>query len=100
MFCPKCAFENPDEAKFCGKCGEALPIKDIVKGGEVVSDKMKIGISILSVIIPLVGIIMGILYLKDPNPEKKSAGKLWLWIGIGAGVLACFCSLLLQTGNY
>ena len=24
MKCPKCQFENPEEAKFCGKCGEKL----------------------------------------------------------------------------
>lgn len=24
MFCPKCGTENPDQAKFCSKCGNAL----------------------------------------------------------------------------
>ena len=26
MECPKCNHENPDEAKFCGKCGEKLSL--------------------------------------------------------------------------
>ena len=26
MKCPKCRFDNPDEARFCGKCGERLSL--------------------------------------------------------------------------
>lgn len=26
MFCPKCGYKNPDDARFCGKCGEMLPV--------------------------------------------------------------------------
>ncbi|MCK4403563.1 MAG: zinc ribbon domain-containing protein, partial [candidate division Zixibacteria bacterium] len=25
MKCPKCHFENPDDTRFCGKCGTQLP---------------------------------------------------------------------------
>lgn len=28
MFCPKCGYKNPDDARFCGKCGEMLPAPD------------------------------------------------------------------------
>lgn len=28
MFCPKCGYKNPDDARFCGKCGEMLPVID------------------------------------------------------------------------
>ena len=30
MFCPKCGYKNPDDARFCGKCGEMLPAPDEV----------------------------------------------------------------------
>ena len=30
MFCPKCGYNNPDDARFCGKCGEMLPAPDEV----------------------------------------------------------------------
>lgn len=93
MFCPKCGHRNPDEAKFCGRCGEStvapvaapLGADPSGKAGEsgAVSTGMKVGISIATVVIPLIGIVMGILYLRDANPQKKSAGRLWLWIGIG-----------------
>jgi uncharacterized membrane protein YvbJ len=97
MFCPSCGHENADIAEFCGNCGAAL--KKLGGGGaaervntakastEVVSAGMKWGITALSVLIPLVGIVMGIIYLRDDNPEKKSVGKLWLGVGIGMVVL-------------
>jgi uncharacterized RDD family membrane protein YckC len=28
MFCPQCGTSSPDEARFCGKCGAALPTPD------------------------------------------------------------------------
>jgi hypothetical protein len=54
---------------------------------------MKIGISIGSIIVPLLGIIMGGIYMADANPEKKAVGKLWLLIGVGVVVLYCLFAL-------
>lgn len=28
MFCPNCGKKNPDDAKYCGKCGKPLPVYD------------------------------------------------------------------------
>ena len=39
-----------------------------------------------TLIIPLIGMVMGIIYLNDANPAKKSTGKLWLWVGIAAAL--------------
>ncbi|MCK4264616.1 MAG: zinc ribbon domain-containing protein, partial [Candidatus Aminicenantes bacterium] len=30
MKCPKCHFENPDDTRFCGKCGTQLPLPEEV----------------------------------------------------------------------
>lgn len=102
MFCPSCGQSNPDEAKFCGKCGGAAAaataphadparashvMGEPVKDTGVVTPGMKTGMIIASIVLPLIGIIMGIVYLMDPNPEKKQAGKLWLIIGIIAAVV-------------
>lgn len=96
MFCPSCGHENVDNAEFCGNCGATL--KKTGGGGadrsvaakastEAVSAGMKWGITALSVIVWPVGIVMGIIYLRDDNPEKKAVGKLWLGVGIGMLVL-------------
>ncbi|HUQ10755.1 MAG TPA: zinc ribbon domain-containing protein [Steroidobacteraceae bacterium] len=97
MFCPSCGQSNPDEAKFCGKCGAVVSaatapkaphvVSEPVKDTGVISQGMKTGMIIGSIVLPLLGIIMGVIYLMDPNPEKKQAGKLWLIIGIIAAVV-------------
>lgn len=107
MQCPKCNFENPPEAKFCGKCGEPMnspppfpPGPPDPKPG--VSKEMKIGIAIGSVFIPLLGIIMGAIYMNDANPEKKKVGKLWLFLALGVIACECLCffgSMVFQSMN-
>ena len=65
-----------------------------------VSDGMRIGIAILSFFVPLVGIIMGIMFMTDDNPEKKAAGKLWLYVALGAMALnlVCCCGYMIMVG--
>jgi uncharacterized membrane protein YvbJ len=96
MFCPKCGQQNPDEAKFCGKCGAAVSVAPAVPGRPspeppkdtgVITPGMKNGMIAASIILPIVGIVVGIIYMLDDNPQKKEAGKLWLIIGIVAGVI-------------
>ncbi len=94
MFCPSCSHKNIDEAKFCAKCGAPLrvpppapfPIRP-PEANPVVSDVMKWGITAGTVVFPLLGIVMGIIYMRDASPEKKAVGKLWLGVGIGIVVL-------------
>jgi len=98
MQCPKCNSVNPSEARFCGKCGERLaqPVPPVpppslpthpVAAEESVSDGLKLGIAVGSGLFPVLGIVMGAIYMTSPNPAKKKVGKLWLYIGLGAAVL-------------
>ena len=101
MRCPNCGQENPAEAKFCGKCATKLAPADMPTystpavspaAGEV-SHGMKVGIIIGSIVIPLLGIIMGLIFMNDPSPAKKAVGKTWLYVGIGAIAFWCICTM-------
>ncbi|MFT3870553.1 MAG: zinc ribbon domain-containing protein [Nibricoccus sp.] len=99
MQCAKCNSVNPPEAKFCGKCGERLaqttppvppPFRSVEPAAaseETVSDGLKLGIAVGSGVFPLLGIVMGAVYMNSQSPAKKKVGKLWLYIGLGAAVL-------------
>ncbi|HHW67039.1 MAG: hypothetical protein PWP07_1517 [Epulopiscium sp.] len=49
---------------------------------------------------PLLGIILGIIWMTDQNAslEKKKFGKILLFIGIGVPILGCICYLLFFIG--
>jgi uncharacterized membrane protein YvbJ len=117
MFCPNCGDGNPDEARFCGKCGRPMPAvaaagpskgnptgRTAAGGGAAqltapaVSDGLKWGVAIGSVLVPIIGLVMGIIYVNDAEPEKKAAAKIWFIAG-GIGFLFYLvqCS---QSGNY
>ncbi|WHY91152.1 hypothetical protein QNK12_26515 [Neobacillus cucumis] len=46
---------------------------------------------ILSFFIPVVGIILGIIWLNDQDPDKKKVGKTCLIVGVVSIVLSCIC---------
>jgi uncharacterized membrane protein YvbJ len=103
MFCPSCGHDNPPNAQFCGSCGATLtkatpapaptPVGGNTAAPGAVSGGLKWGITAASIFIPLIGIIMGVIYLRDANPEKKAVGKLWLWVGIGMAILFFIANL-------
>ena|SRR5947207_154630 len=104
MLCPN-GHDNPAEARFCATCGVAIPPPRSVASPVVpplatlvdvpstppaaVSQEMKVGIIAGTVFVPPLGIIMGIIYMNDANPEKQSAGRLWLYVGAGAFLFQC-----------
>jgi uncharacterized membrane protein YvbJ len=93
--CTNCGTANTDDARFCEKCGQLLsaaaPAPPI--NGAPISEGLKIGIIVATIVIPLVGFIMGLIYMNDQNAEKKKAGRTWLYVAIGASVLWCVISL-------
>ena len=105
MKCPKCSHENLAQAQFCAACGEPLNVAPAgpnpdAAGGSPISKEMKVGILIGTIFVPLLGIIMGAIYMSDPNPAKKEVGRLWLMVGIGVMVLSCvICGVISALGN-
>ena len=97
MVCPKCGTANPDVAQFCGRCGSALtaaaPPPPAPTGSSAgVRTETKVIVIVATVIIPLVGIIMGIVYMNSGDPGKKAVGRTWLLVGIGIMLVYCILS--------
>jgi hypothetical protein len=55
---------------------------------------------ILSFIIPLAGIILGVIYLTKPDDENKRFGKNCLIAAVAAVVACCLCYILYFVGVF
>ena len=58
------------------------------------SQGMKILFYVLAVVLPVVGIIIGIVLMTKEDEESKALGKNVLIVGIVVAVLACCCLVL------
>jgi uncharacterized membrane protein len=67
MFCPKCGTENPDDAKFCSKCGAGLGATSDPAGPSETSTGLSPNVA--GLLCYLVGWITGIVFVVI---EKKS----------------------------
>jgi uncharacterized membrane protein YvbJ len=100
MICPQCGEHNPDDARYCGNCGASMrtiapePTSPEATNRPSVSKELKLGITVATVVVPIVGIVMGIIYMVDSDPAKKSAGRLWLSVAGIMFLIYCFLSLL------
>ena len=96
MFCNNCGKEISDEAVICVHCGVAtgrpMPGAQVnpVPAAATLNDPNEpanVGLVVLSVLVPLAGIVMGAIHLSD---GRKRAGKAYLTaalITIGASIL-------------
>jgi uncharacterized membrane protein YvbJ len=102
MLCPKCETINSDEDELCTNCGEKLvkaseetsqsepvvhqritgiDLKPSASKKTGVSNGLYIGVMIATVILPIIGIIMGFTYMRKDHPSAKKAGKNWMIVG-------------------
>lgn len=81
--CVACGRSIPFEAWVCPYCGHDYSRQWRAPGQlEPLSDGMRIALYVLSVFVPLAGIIIGILFILKPDPEYKRVGKICLIIGV------------------
>lgn len=81
-FCDKCGEKITSQTKFCPNCGNKL--HSDVKSGKVkaVDHESYITYSILAVLLPGIGIILGMLYLAKDEPVDKKIGEHMLALGV------------------
>lgn len=71
-FCSNCGEKIDSKAKIRPKCG--VPIA-LLTAGNVPTSGIRVLIYTLSILLPLVGIIIGVIYWTKPNADKKAFGK-------------------------
>lgn len=83
MFCNRCGKEIADDAVVCVGCGRA--VKPVVPVGEKWSTGVMVALVIGTILIPLIGIVFGIIGLN--KEEKKGQGTALLTLGIIMGLI-------------
>jgi|GEM_PF-1910936 len=74
-----------EEKKYVEPAPEPTPPTGNVSGG------LKALFIVLAIIFPIVGVILGIIWLTKKTSEEKTLGKLTLIIAIIMFVLGCIC---------
>ncbi len=82
MFCKKCGREIHDEAVICPNCGCSTGNSASEFNGE---DTVNAGLMVASILVPLIGIILGIVNLCK---KKTKSGTAYLIAGIVAWAIA------------
>lgn len=76
MYCQKCGKEIDNEAVVCIHCGCATKNQALRKEDSDV--RTSGGLIALSILFPIVGIIMGIVYMQSYNETRRDAGRTYL----------------------
>lgn len=115
MYCSQCGKNIPADSTFCPECGKSLAVpagqsrlpdrpyhaSPPTSAASSITPALKWGIVIGTVFFWPLGIIMGLIYRRDPDPEKKKVGSIWLWFGIAVAVVVfLFWVLALSTPSY
>ena len=89
MYCENCGTEISKEAYICPKCG----VK--VKKEKNIEDKPSVGLNILSLFFPIVGLI---LYFTWKNQTPKKAKSVLTYCLIGWGIEIFFNIIIATIG--
>jgi hypothetical protein len=58
-----------------------------------VDSTLKILVIIGTLFMPLLGIILGLIYMSNASPEKKAVGRTWLIVGVVTTAVYMACVL-------
>ena len=87
-FCYTCGNEIHENAVVCPNCGCAIV------GAPAVNDTPSMGLNILSLLIPIAGLILFCVNIGNKPVSAKSYG-IWALAGVLAGFLLSACSVMM-----
>lgn len=92
MYCQHCGKQIKDDATYCEHCGSAVGYtKPQVKQESVKhTEQVSAWLIILSLIIPIAGIIVGAVRYN----EHPDTSKIYIWCGIGSIIFGLVLMLL------
>ncbi|HOL22081.1 hypothetical protein [Acetivibrio saccincola] len=93
--CPKCGLIFSQKTENCDKCGERLSVySESANFKTSNSDNSGCWMYVVSVLIPLVGIILGCIYIAR---EEDELGKSLIITGVISNVIAILLGLMLTS---
>jgi len=100
-FCPKCGIEVNIDARFCHSCGQSIH-ENMGYDKKSSSGQMFYYIkknpvpllALMSLFLPILGAIVGVIYLTNPSPVHQRRGKLCLGFAV-----AGFIGYIVLTGG-
>jgi hypothetical protein len=70
----------------CAYCGVRFPDRAVRSPGRLHALEHRTwGVFAATLVLPIVGLIAGVLLVLDPGASRRSAGRLWLIAGLGSG---------------
>jgi hypothetical protein len=103
MRCPACLTTVTEEARFCPWCGcsfDATSHDLALQSEETLSDMARVVFYIVSLLIPIAGLLIGASYYTRPSQELKAVGKSCLALGCVNLVLTIWCWALPYIRNW
>lgn len=103
MFCTNCGTQNNDASKFCTGCGKTLlpasptqfsSLPSSQTTNQVNDEKLEIGMWVLILLFPLIGIILFFVWMKE-KPKKSKQSLLAAGISFFITIVITLFSLLL-----
>lgn len=92
--CVSCGRAIAWDANVCPYCGHDFRIPmAAAQPVERVSTLVKIIVYLVSIFIPIIGIIIGIIFYVNPNPEYKHVGKMCIILALLVVLIAVICGI-------
>jgi len=94
--CVSCGRSLAHDANVCPYCGHDYRASNyVVPTKPLMSTGLKVVLYVLSVLIPIAGIIIGLVFMSRDDPEDRHVGKMCLILGVVAIVLSVGLAALL-----